>query len=287
LKIRKSKATLVSALSKARLSITLADFIDVGLQLEVASPNWRACGRQLFALLERFSDEQRVVIMIDEFGLISKYPERIELLEFLRGQLSESKVPFLLSGSQNIMRMVPEDKDFWTAILLDCRLGLWNEKEVREALRSRFNEEGYQGDIDRVAAEVFGKTNGHPLHVNILGKILEDLSDKQIGGNHKKITPNMVQMAYDEYISGKKYERQGFGYYHRRLNRDAEQVARAIALNEPIDYDVLFQLIKMDKNVALECLQDLEYDFYIERGKDGYRMTDPMFRDWLKRKFGA
>ena len=287
LKIRKSKDALVSMLSSVKLSVALAELIEIGLQLERTPLRWRECGKQLFGLLERLSREQKVVIMIDEFGLISKYPERIDLLEFLRGQLSESKVPFLLSGSQNIMRMVPEEKDFWTAILLDYRLEFWERDEVQEALQSRFDDEDYTVlDIDRVTEEVYTRTDGHPLHVNILGAILEELSDRRRGTSKKIISSDMVQAAYEEYISGRRYERQGFGYYLRRLDRDAKSIVKTIAVNEPVDIDILLQLLKMDRSVVLEYLQDLEYDFYIYRDSGSFRMADPMFRDWLKRKFG-
>jgi hypothetical protein len=287
LKLKQGKDTLISALKKTKLSITLAEIIDIGVQIENEPPNWRKCGKQLFALLERLSEEEKIVIMIDEFGLISKYTERIELLEYLRGLLSESKVPFILTGSHNIMRMVPEDRNFWSAVLLDYRLGFWKEEDVCEALQSRFKDEGYHGDFQAIAVEVFKRTNGHPLHVNILGMMLEELTDKKGANDNKEITPDLVQIAYEEYICGKKYERQGFGYYHDRLTREAKQVLRSIAINEPVDPAVLPRLLQMEKEVVQQCMQDLEYDFYLDREKDGCKMMDPLFRDWLRRKFGA
>lgn len=280
------KESLKKFLQQLNIKLTFGEMADVFFKLEEGEEDWRKLGKSFFQTLNQLTDDVKYVFMIDEFGEVINFPNHEEFLHFLRGCFSESRACFILTGSQNVMRMVKEKPDYWTNILYDFKLTFFTRDTVSKLIKSRFEEEGFtfpsSTEISEISDFLYEKTKGHPIHLQAVGAITED---QLIREERSEVTLTDIRKAYKSYIKGELYEQQGLEYYKERLDSTKRDIVKQLAIHSKLTIKEISELSSLAEETVLESLNDLVYDFYVERDNNHFSLVDPTFQEWFMYKY--
>lgn len=277
------KESFKGFLEKLNIKLSFGEMVDVLFKLDKGEEDWRKLGKSFFQTLNRLTSDVKYVFLIDEFGEIIKFPQCEEFLHFLRGCFSTSRACFILTGSQNVMRMVKEKPDYWTNILYDFKLKFFEIDIVTELMKSRFEEEGFTiQNLAVISKFLHEKTKGHPIHLQAIGAIAE----RQLRRDKRyEVTLTDARKAYESYIKGELYEKQGLGYYKERLDTVKRNIVKQLAIHGELTGKEIANFSALAEETVLDNLDDLVYDFYVERNNNHFLLVDSTFQEWFKYKY--
>ena len=217
----------------------------------------------------------RASIVLDEFQEIMDLPEAKEIEGILRSHIqSQREISYFFVGSRR--RILQEmfsakARPFYKSAFLYPLKKIAIEKFV-PFIEGRFRETGKDCPAT-LAGEIFHRVEGYPYYVQKLASVVWD-------GTDHRATPGVVDSSMTALL---RMEAPDFEAYWSGLTAGQRNLLKAIAslpTANPYSKDYLekFSLSLGGTQKALRVL--LERDL-IEKGEDGYTLTDPVMRRWL------
>jgi len=216
-------------------------------------------------------------VMLDEFQDIIKWGE--QTLKRLRTIIQDQKrTCYLLSGSATtVMRnLVYEKRSPFYRQLVEIPVGKLEKNIVKKFLKERFDTVKIKiadPEIDKIATDC----EGYPDYIQRLG-----LELYLVVGPGGSITPSQIERAYEDMILGLDGE---FENYFKTFSPTEREILVAISREKSKASEIAREARKQIQNISKELRMLVNYGV-IEKPMTGqYRMADPVFSDWLKRRF--
>ena len=236
----------------------------------------------LFDFIGEFAEQQKIVVILDEFQDIQRLDRTEAVLGEIRGRIqTQTAVPYLFAGSirhrmDHIFRdpSSPFFKSFRTV-----EVGPIDRKHFQSYLRERF-EQGGRNVRDETYPEIFDLAADNPSDVQ---QLCSAIWERTVPGS--KIGPDFLPTALQHIFAT---ERKGYEYLIRPLTNQQLACLRALAETggkHPQSQAFLRASgIRVPASVkrALQRLMDLEIIYGPEVD---YKFFDPFFRQWLRHGF--
>ena len=265
----KRTAERVSEIKFAQFSVSLRDTrTDEDLLIENS-----------LQYLESLAEDKGVyfAVMLDEFQDVIRWGD--DTLKRIRAVVqSQKRVCYVLAGSATtVMRdLVYERRSPFYRQLVEIPVNKLAAPIVSAFLRARFAK-AKVNVTDSVINRIVLLSGGYPDYVQRLG-----LELYLVCGDGGTLTDNEVEVAYEDMVLGLDGE---FESYFSNFTSLEREILIALASGRIQPSEVAREVRKPLVNIS-KTLNTLMNFSVIERPLKGqYRITDPVFADWLARRF--
>lgn len=231
--------------------------------------------------IESLATEKSVffVVMLDEFQDIVRWGD--DTLKRIRTIMQSQKtICYVLAGSATtvIHNLVYDRRSPFYRQLIEIPVKKLEEREVKNFLRKRFESvriESEKSHIDKIAT----LSGAYPDYVQRLGMELF-----LAVGPRGPITEQHVEDAYEDMILGLDGE---FENYFATFSPLEREVLVALATGSIQPSEVAREVRKPIFNISKTLTTLINYGVIDRPMKAQYRLADPVFADWLNRRFKA
>lgn len=269
-------------LKTAGISIKILDDIEIELRRKGGALDPNMLIERIFALTEELAGEfrVRVILVIDEFpslidltngkklgeGIIRKIRTIHETLQntilCISGSIRKTMEIVTLSSSSAFYRQ-----------FIIKRIEPFDELVTGELLRRNLRRKITNPAI----AVAYNLTRGIPFYLHLLGRQLER---KTTG----VINPETIEEVFNEVLG-----EEGDVIFNEEFYRLPDKERATLRAMTEIDGGKLSEIsrkLEEGANVVSKYLEHLILKGIVERERRGvYKITDPVFGDWLKRRF--
>ncbi len=265
------------------LDIGFAEYVNFQIKLKESKINEDELLEEALQYPEKCGKNKNVsfVIMIDEFQELLKWGE--DFLKMFRKLVQTQKhVAYVLSGSApTIMKeMIYDTRSPFYKQLVEIRINKLDQRSVSSFIQKRLKS--VKINIDQSAVDlVFQLSRGFPDYVQRLGlQIFLDTLET----NRHLVVQSDVQNAYSEMIL--KLDPDFSNHFGTFSDLEKEIL---IALSGGFDNPAKIAAeIRKPASTLPKTLMRLMNQDIVERYRDGrYRLTDPIFSDWLSRRYSS
>ena len=229
--------------------------------------------------VESLAEEKKsyFVIILDEFQDLIRWGE--DSLKRMRTLIQNQKrTCYVLSGSATTIMhdLVYESRSPFYRQLVDIPVGKLPNDVVHNFVRNRFRS-AHVKIGDEELNKIVTYCDGYPDYVQRLGLELY-LS----AGSNGSITGSHVDKAYEDIVLALDGE---FENYFATFSPLDKELLIAIATGKIRASEIAREVRKPMTNISKNLTLLLNYGV-VERPLEGqYRMTDPVFNDWLRRRY--
>ena len=276
----KRLAKSASETAKAAIErISEVKFADFSLKLRDKSTEEDSLIEEAIQYVESLAQEKNIffVVMLDEFQDIIRWGD--DTLKRIRAVVqSQKRVCYVLAGSATtVMRnLVYDRRSPFYRQLVEIPIKKLDKATVRAFLKNRFASAKMRcqdAQIDKIATY----SDGYPDYVQRLG--LELYLAIGQGGT---VLEERVGKAYEDMILGLDGE---FENYFGTFSPLEREILAALAIGKIQPSEVAREVRKPIFNISKTLTTLMNYGIIERPMKGQYRITDPVFADWLNRRF--
>jgi len=279
---RKRLAKVLSETAKSAINkLSEVTFWEFSVKLRDSKSDEEILVEEALQYVESLAKEKGVffAVILDEFQDIIKWGE--QTLKRLRTIIQDQKrTCYLLSGSATTVmhNLVYEKRSPFYRQLFEVSVGKLENNIVKRFLKERFDTVKIKIDdseIDKIATYC----EGYPDYIQRLGLELYLLVGP--GGS---ITVSQIERAYEDMILGLDGE---FENYFKTFSPTEREILVAISREKSKASEIAREARKQVQNISKELRMLVNYSV-IEKPMTGqYRIADPVFSDWLNRRFSG
>lgn len=266
--------------AKAALErISEVKFADFSVKLRDKNTEEDSLIEEAMQYVESLAQEKNVsfVVMLDEFQDVIRWGD--DTLKRVRAVVqSQKRVCYVLAGSATtVMRNLGYDRrsPFYRQ-LVEIPIKKLEKATASSFLKRRFASAQmrcHDSQIDKIATY----SDGYPDYVQRLG--LELYLTVGQGGT---IVEEQVDKAYEDMILGLDGE---FENYFGTFSPLEREILAALAIGKIQPSEVAREVRKPIFNISKTLTTLINYGIIERPMKGQYRITDPVFADWLNRRF--
>jgi len=229
--------------------------------------------------VESLAQEKNVwfVVMLDEFQDIIRWGD--ETLKRIRTVVQgQKRICYVLAGSATtVMReLVYDRRSPFYRQLLEIHVGKLDRELVKDFLKKRFASVSiFPGDT--VLDKIVTYCAGYPDYVQRLG-----LELYLAVGPHGPVTEQLIDRAYEDMLLGLDGE---FETYFASLSPLEREVLAALAMGRIRASEIAREVRRPIFNMPKTLTTLMNYGIIERPMKGQYRVSDPVFADWLNRRF--
>ncbi len=219
------------------------------------------------------------VVMLDEFQDVIRWGD--DTLKRIRTVVqSQKRVCYVLSGSAtSIMRdLVYKQQSPFYRQLVEIPIKKLDKSTANDFLKRRFTCAKMEAS-DSVIAKIVALSDGYPDYMQRLGLELY----LSIGHGHS-IAEAQVDKAYENMVVSLDGE---FDNYFSNFSPLEREILVALAIGKIQPSEVARAVRKPIVNISKTLTKLMNYSIIEKPMKGQYRITDPIFADWLNRRFGT
>lgn len=225
------------------------------------------------------SNKVLFVIMIDEFQELLKWKEQFHQL-LRKITQSQTHVAYVFCGSAPTVmkKLIYDTKSPFYKQLTEIHIGQLSKEVVVDFIQKRFKS--VKINIDEMSIELmYQKSYGFADYIQRLGLqlFLNSLED-----NSRKVRVQDVQKAYSEMLLKLDAE---FSSNFATFSDLEREILIALANSKESPSDIATEVRKPSANLS-KTLSRLVNADVVEKYLEGkYRISDPVFSDWLSRRY--
>lgn len=259
--------------------ISEAKFADFSLKLRDKNTEEDSLIEEAMHYVESLANEKNVflVIMLDEFQDVIRWGD--DTLKRIRAVVqSQKRVCYVLAGSATtVMRSLVYDRrsPFYRQ-LVEIPIKKLNKATVSTFLKKRFSTARMRCQDSQIE-KISTYSDGYPDYAQRLG--LELYLAVGPGGG---VTEEQVDKAYEDMILGLDGE---FENYFGTFSPLEREILAALAMGKIQPSEVAREVRKPIFNISKTLTTLMNYGIIERPMKGQYRITDPVFADWLNRRF--
>jgi uncharacterized protein len=269
------------AAKSAMERISEVKFAEFSLKLQDKNTEEDSLIEDALQYIEALALEKDVffVVMLDEFQDVVRWGD--DTLKRIRTVVqSQKRVCYVLSGSAtSIMRdLVYKHQSPFYRQLVEIPIKKLDKSIAIDFLTRRFNCAKMSAK-DSVIAKIAALSDGYPDYMQRLGLELYLL----VGPGHS-IAEKQVEKAYEDMVMSLDGE---FDNYFSNFSPLEREILVVLAIGKIQPSEVARAVRKPIVNISKTLTTLLNYSIIERPMKGQYRITDPIFADWLNRRFGA
>ena len=261
--------------------ISEVKFAEFSLKLQDKNTEEDSLIEEALQYIEALAQEKDVffVVMLDEFQDVIRWGD--DTLKRIRSVVqSQKRVCYVLAGSAtSIMRnLVYDRRSPFYRQLVEIPIKKLDKSIATTFLKRRF-ECAEMEVADSVIAKIATLSDGYPDYMQRLGLELYLLI-----GQGCMIAEDQVDKAYEDMVVSLDGE---FDNYFRNFSPLEREILVALATGSIQPSEVARAVRKPIFNISKTLTTLMNYSIIEKPMKGQYRITDPVFADWLNRRFRA
>jgi len=261
--------------------ISEVKFAEFSLKLQDKNTEEDSLIEEALQYIEALAQEKDVffVVMLDEFQDVIRWGD--DTLKRIRSVVqSQKRVCYVLSGSAtSIMRdLVYKKQSPFYRQLVEIPIKKLDKSIATTFLKRRF-ECAEMEVADSVIAKIATLSDGYPDYMQRLGLELYLLI-----GQGCMIAEDQVDKAYEDMVVSLDGE---FDNYFSNFSPLEREILVALATGSIQPSEVARAVRKPIFNISKTLTTLMNYSIIEKPMKGQYRITDPVFADWLNRRFRA
>ena len=261
--------------------ISEVKFAEFSLKLQDKNMEEDSLIEEALQYIEALAQEKDVffVVMLDEFQDVIRWGD--DTLKRIRSVVqSQKRVCYVLAGSAtSIMRnLVYDRRSPFYRQLVEIPIKKLDKSIATTFLKRRF-ECAEMEVADSVIAKIATLSDGYPDYMQRLGLELYLLI-----GQGCMIAEDQVDKAYEDMVVSLDGE---FDNYFRNFSPLEREILVALATGSIQPSEVARAVRKPIFNISKTLTTLMNYSIIEKPMKGQYRITDPVFADWLNRRFRA
>jgi len=261
--------------------ISEVKFAEFSLKLQDKNTEEDSLIEEALQYIEALAQEKDVffVLMLDEFQDVIRWGD--DTLKRIRSVVqSQKRVCYVLAGSAtSIMRnLVYDRRSPFYRQLVEIPIKKLDKSIATAFLKRRF-ECAEMEVADSVIAKIATLSDGYPDYMQRLGLELYLLI-----GQGCMIAEDQVDKAYEDMVVSLDGE---FDNYFRNFSPLEREILVALATGSIQPSEVARAVRKPIFNISKTLTTLMNYSIIEKPMKGQYRITDPVFADWLNRRFRA
>ncbi len=261
--------------------ISEVKFAEFSLKLQDKNTEEDSLIEEALQYIEALAQEKDVffVVMLDEFQDVIRWGD--DTLKRIRSVVqSQKRVCYVLAGSAtSIMRnLVYDRRSPFYRQLVEIPIKKLDKSIATAFLKRRF-ECAEMEVADSVIAKIATLSDGYPDYMQRLGLELYLLI-----GQGCMIAEDQVDKAYEDMVVSLDGE---FDNYFRNFSPLEREILVALATGSIQPSEVARAVRKPIFNISKTLTKLMNYSIIEKPMKGQYRITDPVFADWLNRRFRA
>jgi AAA+ ATPase superfamily predicted ATPase len=261
--------------------ISEVKFAEFSLKLQDKNMEEDSLIEEALQYIEALAQEKDVffVVMLDEFQDVIRWGD--DTLKRIRSVVqSQKRVCYVLAGSAtSIMRnLVYDRRSPFYRQLVEIPIKKLDKSIATAFLKRRF-ECAEMEVADSVIAKIATLSDGYPDYMQRLGLELYLLI-----GQGCMIAEDQVDKAYEDMVVSLDGE---FDNYFRNFSPLEREILVALATGSIQPSEVARAVRKPIFNISKTLTTLMNYSIIEKPMKGQYRITDPVFADWLNRRFRA
>ena len=261
--------------------ISEVKFAEFSLKLQDKNTEEDSLIEEALQYIEALAQEKDVffVVMLDEFQDVIRWGD--DTLKRIRSVVqSQKRVCYVLAGSAtSIMRnLVYDRRSPFYRQLVEIPIKKLDKSIATAFLKRRF-ECAEMEVADSVIAKIATLSDGYPDYMQRLGLELYLLI-----GQGCMIAEDQVDKAYEDMVVSLDGE---FDNYFRNFSPLEREILVALATGSIQPSEVARAVRKPIFNISKTLTTLMNYSIIEKPMKGQYRITDPVFADWLNRRFRA
>jgi len=261
--------------------ISEVKFAEFSLKLQDKNTEEDSLIEEALQYIEALAQEKDVffVVMLDEFQDVIRWGD--DTLKRIRSVVqSQKRVCYVLAGSAtSIMRnLVYDRRSSFYRQLVEIPIKKLDKSIATAFLKRRF-ECAEMEVADSVIAKIATLSDGYPDYMQRLGLELYLLI-----GQGCMIAEDQVDKAYEDMVVSLDGE---FDNYFRNFSPLEREILVALATGSIQPSEVARAVRKPIFNISKTLTTLMNYSIIEKPMKGQYRITDPVFADWLNRRFRA
>jgi AAA+ ATPase superfamily predicted ATPase len=261
--------------------ISEVKFAEFSLKLQDKNTEEDSLIEEALQYIEALAQEKDVffVVMLDEFQDVIRWGD--DTLKRIRSVVqSQKRVCYVLAGSAtSIMRnLVYDRRSPFYRQLVEIPIKKLDKSIATAFLKRRF-ECAEMEVANSVIAKIATLSDGYPDYMQRLGLELYLLI-----GQGCMIAEDQVDKAYEDMVVSLDGE---FDNYFRNFSPLEREILVALATGSIQPSEVARAVRKPIFNISKTLTTLMNYSIIEKPMKGQYRITDPVFADWLNRRFRA
>ena len=261
--------------------ISEVKFAEFSLKLQDKNTEEDSLLEEALQYIEALALEKDVffVVMLDEFQDVIRWGD--DTLKRIRTVVqSQKRVCYILSGSAtSIMRnLVYDRRSPFYRQLVEIPIKKLDKSTATAFLKRRFACAKMEAS-DSVIAKIANLSDGYPDYMQRLGLELYLLI-----GQGCMIAEDQVDKAYEDMVVSLDGE---FDNYFSNFSPLEREILVALATGSIQPSEVARAVRKPIFNISKTLTKLMNYSIIEKPMKGQYRITDPVFADWLNRRFRA
>ena len=261
--------------------ISEVKFAEFSLKLQDKNTEEDSLIEEALQYIEALAQEKDVffVVMLDEFQDVIRWGD--DTLKRIRSVVqSQKRVCYVLAGSAtSIMRnLVYDRRSPFYRQLVEIPIKKLDKSIATAFLKRRF-ECAEMEVADSVIAKIATLSDGYPDYMQRLGLELYLLI-----GQGCMIAEDQVDKAYEDMVVSLDGE---FDNYFRNFSPLEREILVALATGSIQPSEVARAVRKPIFNISKTLTTLMNYSIIEKPMKGQYRIADPVFADWLNRRFRA
>ena len=261
--------------------ISEVKFAEFSLKLQDKNTEEDSLIEEALQYIEALAQEKDVffVVMLDEFQDVIRWGD--DTLKRIRSVVqSQKRVCYVLAGSAtSIMRnLVYDRRSPFYRQLVEIPIKKLDKSIATAFLKRRF-ECAEMEVADSVIAKIATLSDGYPDYMQRLGLELYLLI-----GQGCMIAEDQVDKAYEDMVVSLDGE---FDNYFRNFSPLEREILVALATGSIQPSEVARAVRKPIFNISKTLTTLMNYSIIEKPMKGQYRITDPVFANWLNRRFRA
>ena len=279
--LKRITRTIGEVAKSAVARISEVKFAEFSLKLQDKSTEEDSLLEDALQYVEALALEKGVffVVMLDEFQDVIRWGD--DTLKRIRTVVqSQKRVCYVLCGSAtSIMRdLVYKKQSPFYRQLVEIPIKKLEKSTAIAFLKGRFDCAEMEAK-DSVIAKIAALSDGYPDYMQRLGLELY----LSIGQGHL-ITEEQVEKAYEDMVISLDGE---FDIYFSNFSPLEREILVALSIGKIQPSEVARAVRKPIVNISKTLTKLMNYSIIERPMKGQYRITDPIFANWLNRRFGA
>lgn len=277
--LKRLTKTIGEAAKSAIDRVSEVKFTEFSLKLRDKTTEEDFLIEEALQYVESLAQEKKVffVVMLDEFQDVIRWGD--DTLKRIRTIVqSQKRVCYVLAGSAtSVMRnLVYDQRSPFYRQLVEIPIKKLDKMTTNDFLKRRFAVAKMRA-ADPVIGKIATLSDGYPDYVQRLG--LELYLSVGPGGS---ITEEQVDGAYEDMIVSLDGE---FENYFSNFSPLEREILVALAIGKIQPSEVAREVRKPIFNISKTLTTLMNYGIIEKPMKGQYRITDPVFTDWLNRRF--
>lgn len=272
-----SLAALVSVLKQVEVNVSIKEYLEIKLALMEGKANLQDLLNKSFMAIENLSKEtkSRAVLIMDEFHLIDHLDPNI--FWAIRSIIQNWRhAGIIVAGSEiSMLKQIISTKTSPFYMLLKIKeIGPFTREDSISMLKDKFEKMGLKFSLKDLEA-IYGLTKGYPFYLQWIG-------DKICDMNEKKITIDIIKNSYDVLILEGEVI---FAIDLEKISENERNILIALS-KDTISLSELSKKLNKPMPSISKFTARLVEKSYLKKIKPGlYDFTDPLLKDYLKKKF--